>query len=237
MGVPAIILGDPNSILRLPKAALRNLSNWSQMDSDILAHLLQVQSQIQNSRWNKAKISYTVQAGQLLNHSFPDFEDFVYAAVYVRQLIARKDGLLSDAVARYRKFADCHIRSIWVQHELTAFNKALDGTTLMLPKYRVRELFDAFMYGAGLLHKMPQVSDQKRKLFLQIYDKEPRHKVLFTLNTSLKTLMNYVGNVTIVIYRDYSNWLYDYKLPLPDTRWHNKLFEVQKKAPEKSGEE
>src|SRR5208282_2733798 len=92
MNAPAIILGEPDSILRLPKAALRDPGKWTQLDSDVLAHLIQVQSQIQESRWSKSKIHFTTQGGQLLDHSFPEFEDFVFVAVYLRQLIAKRDG-------------------------------------------------------------------------------------------------------------------------------------------------
>ena len=227
MNAPAIILGDPDGILRLPKAALRTPGDWTQLDSDILAHLIQVQSQIHHSRWNKSKIQARIQGEKLLERSFPDFEDFVFAAVYLRQLIAKKDSLLMDAVNRYCRFVDCQIRPFWVQHELAAFNRALDGEAFMLPDYSVRELFDAFMYGAALLHKMPHKNHKSRQHFLDIYDKQPRHTLLYALNMSLKTLMNHVGNVTAVIYRDYSHWLHDYELSLPDTRWHNKLFEIK----------
>ncbi len=226
MSVPAIIFGDPNSVLRLPKAALRDPAAWTQLDSDILAHLIQVQKQIQQSRWNKSDIRFKAQGSQLLNHSFPEFEDFVFAAVYLRQLIAKKDSLLKDAITRYCRFADCQIRPAWVQHELTAFMGALDGPAFMLPDYTIRELFDAFMYGAGLLHKIPAVDDTKRKHFLDIFDKQPRHTLLYALHMSLKTLMNHVGGAAAVIYRDYSHWLHDYKLPLPETRWHDTMFEI-----------
>lgn len=230
MQKPTIVLGDPSGILQLPKAAMRNVGDWTQLDSDILAHLIQVRAQIQNSRWNKADVRYTTQGGKLLDFSFPEFDDFVFAAVYLRQLIAKKNSLLEDAVDRYRRFVDCQIRSAWVGHELDAFKRDLDGPAFRLPDYTVREIFDAFMYGAALLHKIPKVGDPKRKQFLDIYDKEPRHALLYTLHLSLKTLMNHVGAITVVVYREYSHWLHDYGLPLPDTRWHQNLFEIKPDA-------
>jgi hypothetical protein len=181
-------------------------------------------------RWNKSNVRFTVQGSQLLDHSFPEFEDFVFVAVYLRQLIAKKDCLLEDAVTRYCRFVDCQIRLAWVQRELVAFKGALDGGAFMLPGYTVRDLFDAFMYGAALRHKIPPVGDPKRQRFLDIYDNQPRHRLLSALNMSLKTLMNYVGHITEVIYRDYSHWLPEHGLPLPDTRWHNKLFEIKATA-------
>jgi hypothetical protein len=168
--------------------------DWTQLDSDILAHLIQVQKQIQQSRWNKADVRFTTQGCELLDYSFPEFEDFVFATVCLRQLIAPKDSLLEDAVIRYCKFVDCQIRPAWVRHELAAFKRVLDGSASMLLSYTVRELFEAFMYGAALLHKIPRVGDAKRKRFLDIYDKQPCHKVMYALHMSLKALMKYVGN-------------------------------------------
>jgi len=234
MGNSPIILGESDSILRLPKAALRNVADWTQLDSDILAHLIQVQSQIQQSNWNKSEIRFESQAGELLDHSFPQLEEFVFAAVYVRQLIADKDRLLEDAVTRFCKFADCPIRPRWLAHELNSFKNVVSGNAFMVPGYTAREVFDAFMYGAGLLHKIPRVEDPKRQRFLELYDKQPRHKLLYSLNMSMKLMMNHVGAVSVVIYRDFSNWLHDYNLPLPDTRWHSQLFTIRPHAQGKS---
>jgi hypothetical protein len=224
--------GDPEGILRLPKAPLRNAAEWTQLDSDILAHLIQVHSQIQQSRWNKSDIRFSSKGGELFDHSFPPFEDFVFAAVYVRQLIAERDRLLEDAVTRYCKFVDCQIRAVWITHELEAFKNLLGREGFMLPGDTGREVFDAFMYGAGLLHKIPREQDTKRQKFLELYDKQPRHKLLYSLNMFMKLLMNHVGAATVVIYRDYSHWLHDYNLPLPDTRWHSKLFDMKPAAPD-----
>lgn len=230
MSVPAIVYGDPRGILRLPKAAIRNQGDWTQCDSDLLAHLIQVQKQIQQSRWNKTDIRFTTQGGRVVDHAFPDFESFVFAAVYFRQLFAKKDRLFRNAIDRYCQFVDCHLRPFWVRHELDAFNALLGGPAYMLEEYSVRELFDAFMYGAGVLHKFPQAGDSDRERFLTIHDKHPRHSVLFALHMSLKSLKNHVGNVALVIYRDYAHWLKEYSLPPPDTRWHERLFKIAGRA-------
>lgn len=222
----AIIRGNPQSILQLSKAPLRNPPDWTQMDSDILAHFAQVNSQIQNSRWFKSEIRYKMQDEKLLDYSFPDIEDFVFAAVYIRQLIAENDSLLDDAIKRYCQHVDCPIRPSWVRYELMAFNATLNQCALNLPVCTVRELFDAFMYGAGLLHKIPKVGNHRRVRFLEIYDNQPKQKLFYSLNMSLKLLMNHVNRVSAVIYRDYSNWLQDYELPSPDTRWHDQLFKI-----------
>jgi hypothetical protein len=200
------------------------------MDSDILAHFLQVESQIAKSRWCKAKLSMTTQGDKLLDSSFPDFEDFVYAAMYFRQFILPKDDLLNDAVRRYFSFLDCGMRRVWVQAEQQRFTSTLNGKTLMLPKYTAREVFDAFAYGAGLIHRAPELNNRNRARFLQLYDHEPRENVLFELNMSLHHLLNHASRVAAVIHQDFAEWLDVHGLPRPDVRWHDRLFTLPKKG-------
>ena len=140
MKVPAIIAGDANSVLQLAPAGMKNPCEWGQMDSDIIAHFLQVHSQISKSRWNESEIRITTQ-GTRRDCVFPDFEDFVFAAVYFRQFTAKKDDLLNDAADRYRRFVDCPIRWAWIRQEQQQFTALLDGEAFMLPGYTVRELF------------------------------------------------------------------------------------------------
>lgn len=228
MGVPAIVLGDANSVLRLGAAGMKNRSEWSQMDSDVIAHFVQVQRQLSDSHWNKSNIKFTLQGNKLLDSDFPAFEDFVFAAVYFRQFTARKDDLLNDAANRYRKFVDCPIRDSWIHEEQKQFSALLAGKAFMLPGYTVLQVFEAFMYGASLMHKAPDIKSIHRAEFLQIHDNEPREKVLYALNMSMKLMLNHVGNVSIVVYRDFAEWLHEHSLPLPDVRWHDRLFNIQR---------
>ena len=224
-------IGELDEILNLPKATLLNPANWTQRDSDILGHLLQVQSQIQQSRWNKSPIKFTIQGPVLLDHAFPEFEDFVFVAVYFRQLISARDSLLKDAVDRYCRFTGCRIRSQMVRNELESFNKILAMDTFMIPGFTARELFDAFLYGASLMHKVPADNDATRLRFLEICDNLPRHKVLYSLNTTLKDLKNHIGSISAVIYRDFGYWLHNHNLPRPHIRLHENLFAISSSGP------
>jgi hypothetical protein len=93
----------------------------------------------------------------------------------------------------------------------------LDGKSfLMLTDYTVREIFDAFAYGAGIIHTFPRPENRNRPNFLDIYDNKPREEVLFALHMSLHQLLNPVGGVAIVIYQDFGRWIEQHKLPRPD---------------------
>jgi len=225
------VIGDPNSILKLGPAAMKSPAEWRQMDSDILAHFLQVHGQLSNSKWYHSKTSYTMQGENILGSSFPTFESFVFAAVYLRQLIssANKDNLFDDAVNRYVNVADCQIRNIWMVEEKKRFAWILDNKPLYptVGNIKVRELFNLFLYGSGLMHKIPDPNTTLRKKYLKICDTQPRQKVLFALNSSLKLLIGHVNNVAIVMHHDYSHWLNKYSLPCPEIRWHDRLFEFK----------
>lgn len=229
MTATPIILGRPRTILGLPPAGMKDPSAWTLTDSDVLAHFVQVHAQIARSRWCAADVKFTTQGGKLLEGLFPDLEQFVFAAIYFRQLFADRDQLLNAAADCYRKAVDCRIRAYWVGAEQKGFEAALDREAWPpLPGYTIRELFEAFLYGAGLFHKFPGPNSDKRSRFLHLYDREPPHKVLFALHGSLRTLLRYVGNISVVIQRDFAHWQTAYSLPLPDVRWHERLFNLER---------
>src|SRR5262249_53777916 len=72
--VPGIVFGDPRGVLQLPPAAMKNSSAWQLADSDVIAHFIQVKSQIRNSRWYASEIKFTTQGGELLEGEYPDLE-------------------------------------------------------------------------------------------------------------------------------------------------------------------
>lgn len=231
MGNPAIILGDPLSILQLLPAGMKDPTAWTVTDSDIVAHFIQVHGQIVNSRWYASKVGVTIQGGKLLDSAFPDLEQFIFAAAYFRQLFAKRDRLLKEAVGRYCKFVDCQIREAWVRDEETRFETAVDAPAWPLTGHTVRQLFEAYLYGAGLLHKFPKHGDDTRTRFLQLHDEETPYKVMLALHGSLRQLANHFGALALVIHRDFAHWQKTYSLPAPDVRWHDRLFNLERRQP------
>jgi hypothetical protein len=227
MNNDAIILGNPRGLLKRGPAKLADASAWTQRDSDVLAHFLQVDGQIRRSRWYASDKQFTMQGGKTLDVSMPEFEEFVFAAVYFRQLfMARNDYLLTDAADRYCCHVDCSIRKAWIAKEIESFNGILDSPTFPfnINDYTLRQIFDAFMYGAGLMHKIPNVNDTTLKRFLDICDNFPRARLLYAMNMQLMVLMDHVGNVATIVHQDYAHWQSEHSLPLPDVRWHDGLF-------------
>jgi hypothetical protein len=159
----------------------------------------------------------------------PNTEQFVYAAVYFRQLMLKKDSLLTDAAERYCGHTACPVRQFWINHEVQQFRSGLAAAPVLLQVegLTLSKLFDAFLYGAGLIHIFRDVGNEDRKLFLSLYDDRPnRAKLLYALNTGLRLLLIPVGNVALIIEQDFGDWLNRHSLARPDVRWHDRLFDV-----------
>lgn len=226
-----IIIGDARSVLRIGPVPLKHRGDWHQRDSDLFAHFIQVNRQISKSRWSAAECRFKRQGGRLLEASFPDIEEFVYAAVYFRQLFSRSrsDQLLRNVCERYQHFVSHAGKSIWVAKEQESFAQVLSRPTFMLPDYSAEALVEAFMYGASIFHGIPNEQCPKRKNFRKIIADHDRELVLYALHTSLKQLQNHVSAIAAVVYQDFSNWIPDNNLPLPDVMWHHNLFACQVK--------
>jgi hypothetical protein len=97
-------------ILALAPAGMKNRPDWRQADSDVLAHFIQVNQQICGPRWHARKNSFKVPGDQLLEAECPDLEQFVFAAVYFRQLFAMRDQAAqgtSSPAAIFRHIHEC----------------------------------------------------------------------------------------------------------------------------------
>lgn len=224
MGNPAIDVSNAHSVNQLPPPRIRNSQDWNQRYSDLFAHYLQVHRQICNSRWLKISPMYGISGPQEYDSRLPDFEAFVFAAVYYRQLIGEGDKLFSDTIDCYNRFADCPIRHEAMQSYKRSFFGILNSKPIPLPvdEYTSREIFDAFLYGASLIHRKP--TPQKRSVFRALNESFRREHLLFALNGALRLLLNPISNVAVIIHRDVFEWIDQYSLPQPDIPLHNRVF-------------
>lgn len=225
-----IVKGDANSVLRIGPVSMKNRGDWQQHDSDLFAQFLQVNRQISKSRWSSADCRFKSQGGRLIEGTFPDIEDFVYAAVYFRQLIHRGmyDQLFSRVCDRYTHFIDFFGKAAWVHAEKEQFANTLKSPTLELPDYTIEQIFEAFIYGARILHGMPHDQSTSQRHFHEINSNFDREIVLYSLHSSLKELQNHLSRVAAVIHQDFSHWIQNCNLPLPNVIWHSNLFDFRR---------
>jgi len=221
-----IIWGNAKSILQLDPSPIKDIEKWRQNDSDIIAHFIQVQRQIVESRWAKSKLRIQYTENCTESATLPDFESLVYASIYFRQLSSEDDKLFKLACDTYNRFVDNDAKKQWIKHERKAFDKLLNAQIFPFRSQIItnRELIEIFLYGALIIHAPNQINHSNRTKLEQLLKVELREKIGYGVNSCYKHLLNYVSNVALLIYKDYSYWLNNYNIPKPNIYWHSKLF-------------
>ncbi len=177
-----------DSIWKLPCPELKNPAKWTLRNSEIVAHAYQVYHLILDSRWSLSPNSWAESDGS----SFLKLQDFLFAAVYFRQFIANtSDHLLRDVANRYIAHIDSPTHRNWIEYQLDRFHRTLEENPFpgSVEGCTGRKLFEAFIYGAGILHKIhdsedptPQRHAESRQLFKQLFAAIPRDRIVFVLN-------------------------------------------------------
>ena len=223
-GGPVLLMGDIESVLKVGPAPMKNKRTWTQSHSDLLAHFIQVVGQVQRSKWSKAPCSISSR-GDERHGEFPSLEEFVYAAVYFRQLYS--DKLLRESFNCYERFADSPLKVLWVREEVRGFESSLAATAQFVRGISRRALVDSFLYGAGLFHSISHGNPKTARNVQQFWGlirKEDPLKLAFELNVSFRQLLGYASHVGIVIQHDYGRWLNTEGIPKPNVYWHSNLF-------------
>ena len=206
---------------------MKNPGDWQQYDSDVVAHFLQVRKQLVTSRWYSTDPEFQRQGGKVIDCTFPPIEDFIYAAVYMRQLLPDDgDDLFEDAVERYSKHKNSSVSGAKVVTEKEKFKDYYYSTPFFIEKYTVRKMFRAFIYGLGLMHGPPHPKSTDRSNFMKLFRETEQVRLLYSLHMSLKQLLNHISPAATIVHRDFAHWLQRYELPHPTIKWHESLFEV-----------
>jgi hypothetical protein len=87
-----------------------------------------------------------------------------------------------------------------------------------------RELFEAFMYGAHVLHSRSQENEAHAKRLRDLLKSYHPQVLLGLLNGGLIELDNHVAGMARIIYPEFQRWFSGDKLPPPDVYWQNQLF-------------
>lgn len=222
-GTTVLIAGNVESVQKFGRAPMKDKDKWTQKNSDLLAHFLQVVGQIQRSRWIKAPCTMTVSGGKRQGE-FSSLEEFVYAAAYFRQLFS--DHLFQNACRCYYQFADSPPKVSWVGAEAKGFNDALGRETQFVKGFNRRSLIECFLYGAGLFHSITHCSSKTAKnaqKFWGLINKEDHNTVYFEINSALRDMLGHASKVAAVVHSDFGHWLNNEGIPKPNVYWHTNI--------------
>jgi hypothetical protein len=225
---PAVELGNVRSVLQLGVSGIVDSGSWTQADSDLFAHFLQVWKILAESSWNVAGDHLRYEGGRCVTDNLPGLEPVVFALVYFRQLV--QDGLFGHVHETYQKHVDSPVKAAWLSAERTSFDDLLSAEPSFIEVQgrgirSNRELFDAFSYGALIMHVPSRVRDKETLTnFEQLYRSERREMVRLALHWLLMSLMNHVAAAGRLMHQDYAHWLKTYGLPKPNVFWQIDMF-------------
>ncbi len=209
--------------------SIKNISCFSQKDSDLFAQFIQITKVLQTSKWHEHTVNsilhWNIEEGMKAN--LPSFEYTVFALTCIRQFVGQ-DDLLNETCERYQDFIDDTKRENIVkrQNNFTEFlNGNISGHSddTCLHKYfkNNRQFIDAFLYGALIVHGPEKSYDTHRQRYKQMYnDKENKERYLYALNHTILEIMVQASGIAVILQEDFLSWINQDLVPKPDIFWH-----------------
>ena len=211
-----IILGEPESVLRLGPAPLSTHAP-TEDDSNKIACFLDIVHHVAGSSWYRKLPSLTVsksESARLTQALFPDAAETHAVVVAIRQIYA-SDQLLNIACNRYMKICGDSRKAHWIKQTKKSFNDFVDGPVAFpsVPDTSTRELIDTFLYGAGIIHsKDTQQAQEKLRALLDAHGKP---HVVMAVHASLRHIVGFAIHAFLVLRQDFRAWLHTGSVPQP----------------------
>ena len=205
----------------------------SQMESDCIAHFLQITDVVSRSSWRKTKPVYQANMNRdgQERANMPNLEQTVFALLYLRQLIGNKgnDDLFHSACAYYIEHAAQKGKTDYMKKKVEEWDHLLKEEPLcvaFLPGISSNlELLEVFQYGSLIIHSPEKTKSSKaRKLFMRICTGSGKVISLWALNALMLQLFSLASSVAVLIQKDFALWIREKKVPEPDIFWQQNLF-------------
>jgi len=213
-----VILGDPDSVLRLSQSTPANVSEWSEQSANTLAQFLDVVRRICCSDWYRRPQAFTfeIQNGgdsskfpdpadsKLLEAVFPNASETLAVLAYFRQLHAA-DKLLIRACDVFVRTCGDERKKFWVSERMESFTEMIDSPPIPFNTTETRrEIIRMFMYGAGLLHANSSHGDDKK--LIELIRSQGKHRAVAVFNNCLWDILSIAITLYHVLKRDFDYW-------------------------------
>lgn len=223
-----VIVGDPESILRLGPSAPIKSDSWDVAKANAIAQFLDVVVHIYRSEWHRSPQSMTFEATasggrQLLEARFPNSEEIMAVLAYFRQLHA-EDDLLRQACKCYTRHCGDSRKVWWVKERKRAFINSVGSSPCLFQAITAtrREIIEMFMYGARLLHSASHRGHQER--LRGFVAEHGQQKAVMIFNSCLMDLLSVAVVIYHVLRQDFEYWITQCGLEGPDRFSIGELF-------------
>jgi hypothetical protein len=240
-----IMTGDENpilpfnvgSVLRLGPVGIVRKELWTVESANALAHFFQLVEVIGTSDWLKSALSISTPTASGIHPCVNSFECPSLGQMYsillpVRQLYA-SDNAFNHACKVYLRHVEDERKRWWVGQTHKMFNAYLESVPSphAIENYKVRELLDLVMYGAGLVH-YSQSKPETRQHFKDAVTRHQREWVIFTFIMYCRELYSYANRAYFILRQDYEYWLSAEGCRPPDLLFMRGLFTSHRLRPD-----
>jgi len=205
---------DVENIVQLGPCAILAKEKWTVDKANTLFNFIQVVRLIWRSSWARKKTSITthfdneVEANITCN--FPAVESMCAVLTLFRQLYA-SDALMKRTCQIYVKHSSNETKKQWINFCLQSFEQNIDADSKFIPLHgcTVRELFEAFLYGTGIVHSPNDREHRNRKnrsRLSELVRQHGREKVIMAVNQSFWMALGYAIDIFHVVKQDYEHW-------------------------------
>jgi len=209
-----VILFDAENMVRIGPCPICERETWTVDKANTLFNFIQVMGLIWRSSWARKKISITTnfdnEGKTNITCDFPAVESMCAVLTLFRQLYAG-DALMERTCRIYMKHSSNETKKQWVDHCLKNFKQSLDmyPHLIHLQGCTVKKLFNAFLYGTGIVHSpsdREHGNRENRNRLSGIVSQHGREKVIMAVNESFWMVFGYAVNVFHVVKQDYEHW-------------------------------
>jgi hypothetical protein len=207
-----IIPFDAENIVQLGPCPIYARETWTADKANTIFNFIQVVRLIWNSSWARKKTSITTHFNNKeqakITCDFPEVESMCAVLTLFRQLYACEDLLMKKTCEIYMEHSSNTIKKQWVDHCLKNFEQRLNRNPDFIPLQgcTVKQLFNAFLYGTGLVHSPKDRNRNNRNRLSGLVGQHSREKVIMAVNDSFWMALEYAVDVFHVIKQDYEYW-------------------------------
>jgi hypothetical protein len=207
----AIVMGNPESVLRCGPAEPERPELWTEADADLMTHLFETYRQLVQSRWIQSPCIVSPVSESEIHSLLPAHEDCMAVVLPFRQLYS-KDGM-DDLFNRCCKIHGRHCPKghpthYWINHYRRQFNAELDGPVgfpLQGCELPAKRYLDAFAYGARMVHSTGKKAESEVDL-IQLLESHPREMVVMGYHATLNHLLQTVSMAAPVLAKNFHHW-------------------------------
>lgn len=203
---------DCESIVQLGPCPICAKEKWTVDKANTLFNFTQVVRLIWRSSWARKRVSITTRFNSneqvKVSCEFPAVESMCAVLTLFRQLYAKQDSLMKKTCEIYREHSSNATKILWVDDCLKNFEQNLKGNPIFihLKECTVKQLFESFLYGTGILHSPSDINRKKRSKLFELVRKNSREKVIMAVNGSFWMVLQYAVNVFHIVKQDYEHW-------------------------------